>query len=67
MANITIKMKDGTVREFLHRGRAGGSYTKTLRYEGGMVVVEDEWGDRTAIPVADVAEVVEESHRGYGY
>ena len=34
MANIRVKMKNGEVKEFLHKPRAGGSYTKTLRYEG---------------------------------
>lgn len=66
MANITIKMKDGTVREFRHEGRAGGSYSKRLYYETGFVVVEDEWQTRTAIPAADIAEVIETPHR-YGW
>ena len=34
MANITVKMKDGSVREFPHKDRPGGSYTKTAKYEG---------------------------------
>jgi hypothetical protein len=59
MASIEIKMKDGTVRNFPHEGRAGGSYTKKATYEGAFVVITDEWGTRTAIPAADVAEVVE--------
>jgi hypothetical protein len=61
--DITITMKDGTVREFKHAGRAGGSYTVLVTYEGGFVVVEDEWYRRTAIPACDVAEVVETPHR----
>lgn len=65
--NITIKLKDGTVRAFPHQGRAGGSYTKTVRYEGAFVIVEDEWGRRTAFPAADVAEVHEAPHRGGGW
>ena len=64
MANITIKMKDGTVRKFLHEGRAGGSWTKSVRYEAAFAVVTDEYGKETAIPVADIEEVVSESHRG---
>jgi hypothetical protein len=31
--NIIVKMKNGTTKEFLHEGRAGGSYTKTTKYE----------------------------------
>ena len=65
MANITITMKDSTVRRFLHEGRAGGSYTKTIRYEGAFVIVTDEWGTETAIPAADVAEVRVDPHRGW--
>jgi hypothetical protein len=63
MADITVKMKDGTVRNFEHRGRAGGSYTKTVKYEGAFVIIEDEYYQRTAIPAADVAEVIESPHR----
>ena len=58
MADIRIKMKDGTVKEFPHRGRPGGSYTKSVRYEGGFVIVTDEWYAETAIPSELVAEVV---------
>jgi hypothetical protein len=65
MANITVKMKDGTVREFKHEGRAGGSYTKSVKYEGGFVIIEDEYYKRTAIPAADIVEVVEAPHRDY--
>lgn len=57
MANITIKMKDGTVKDFPHVGRAGGSYTKSIRYEGAFAIVTDEWYNETAIPVEDIAEV----------
>lgn len=61
MASITIKMKDGSIREFKHRGRPGGSYTKHIKFDGAFAVIEDEWGERTAIPAADIAEVVETS------
>lgn len=63
MSSITIKMKDGSVRNFPHEGRAGGSYTKKVKYEGAFVIVEDEWGKRTAMPAADIAEVVETPNR----
>lgn len=62
--NIVIRMKDGTTRDFPHEGRAGGSYTKTLTLEPGWAIVEDEWGSRTAIPQADIAEIKESPHRG---
>lgn len=55
--DITIILKNGTVREFKHEGRAGGSWTKSVMYEGAMVIVKDEWGRESAFPVADVEEV----------
>lgn len=63
MSNITVKMKDGTIRKFEHEGRPGGSYTKTLKLEGGFVIITDEWYKRVAIPAIDVAEVIEEPTR----
>lgn len=65
MAHIEVVLKDGTVRKFPHEGRPGGSYTKTVRYEGAFVIVRDEWDRETAFPAADVAEVKTEPHRGY--
>ena len=57
MASITIKMKDGSIKMFPHEGRPGGSWTKSIRYEGGFAVVKDEWGNETAFPASDIAEV----------
>lgn len=57
MTDIRIKMKDGTKRDFLHKGRSGGSYTKKIRYEGGMAIIKDEYYNETAIPVCDILEV----------
>lgn len=65
MSNITIKLKDGSTREFRHEGRPGGSYTKTLKFEGGFAIVEDEWSKRIAIPAEDIAEIVETPERRY--
>lgn len=64
MANITIIMKDSTVRRFPHEGRAGGSYTKTLKLEKGWAIVEDEWGEQTIIPEADIKEIKQTPNRG---
>ena len=55
--DIILEMRDGTSREFRHRGRPGGSYTKKLRYEPGFVVITDEWYSETAIPVEDIKEI----------
>lgn len=57
MASIKITKKDGEVLNFPHEGRAGGSYTKEIRYEGGFAIVTDEWGRETAIPREDIEQV----------
>lgn len=59
MSSVTVKFKDGTSRKFQEQGRAGGSWSVSVTYAEGMVIVEDEWGTRTAFPMADIAEVVE--------
>jgi hypothetical protein len=64
MANITIKFKDGAVRKFPHKGRCGGSYTKSVRYKEGFAIVTDEYGEETAFPSSDISEVVSEPHSG---
>ena len=63
MKNITIVMRDGTKKEHKHTGRAGGSYSKSVRYELGFVVVTDEYGNETAYPTEDIAEVKVENLR----
>ena len=63
-SRITIKLKDGTTREFVERGRAGGSWTIRVTFEGAFVIVTDEWDTRTVFPAADVAEVVDHPARG---
>ncbi len=63
MSNIVVVMKDGTKREFFHVGRAGGSYTKRLKLEGGAAIIEDEYYERTIIPLSDIAEIKETPHR----
>ena len=65
MASFTITMKDGTVREFPHQGRAGGSYTKSIRYEEGFVVIVDEWYGETSIPTADIKEIKKTPERRF--
>ena len=63
-SRITVKLKDGTTREFVEQGRAGGSWTISVTFEGAFVIVKDEWGKRTVFPAADVAEVVDNPARG---
>jgi len=64
MSNIIVRMKSGAIRKFMHEGRSGGSYTKSIRYEGGFAIIKDEWYTETAIPSSDIAEVVVEDHHG---
>lgn len=65
MASFKVRMKDGTVRDFPHAGRAGGSYTKSIEYVPGFVVITNEWGTKTSIPAADIAEVEERPERSW--
>ena len=60
--DITVIMKDGTKKEFPHEGRAGGSFSKSVRYEGGFAIIKDEWYNETAIPADDIAEVKVREH-----
>jgi hypothetical protein len=59
MSNIIITLKDGTQKKFLHEGRAGGSYTKTLTLRDGFAVITDEWYNKTIIPANDITEIKE--------
>ena len=63
MSSITVKMKDGTIKEFKHEGRPGGNYTKNAKPEGAFLVIEDEYYVKTYIPAADIAEVIERPNR----
>ena len=57
MSNIEVTMKNGAKQVYLHQGRAGGSYTKRLTFEGAFAVITDEYGVRTCIPANDIAEI----------
>lgn len=50
-------MKDGTVREFKHKPRPGGSYENSIKYEPGFVVFIDEYYNATSIPTDSIAEI----------
>lgn len=57
MKRITFTMKDGSKREFVERGRGGGSYTIRMKTDGEFAVVIDEWEHQTWIPSVDIAEI----------
>ena len=62
MPDIEIRFRDGSLRQFKHQGRPGGSYTKTLTFDGEFVIVTDEWGVRTVFSASDITEIVERPH-----
>jgi hypothetical protein len=55
--NIMITMKSGEVKRFMHQGRPGGGWTKSIRYEGAFAIITDEWSREIAIPVQDIKEI----------
>jgi hypothetical protein len=65
VADILIYMKDGTKKEFLYKGRGGGSWNNSVKYKESFAVIEDEWGNQTAIPSADIKEIEIRSGRSW--
>lgn len=65
MERITVFMKDGTRREFVERGRPGGSHTLRLKYEPGFAVIIDEYYNTVSIPVDDIKEIKTEAGRSW--
>jgi hypothetical protein len=63
MSDITVKMKDGTKREFKDRGAPGGSYSNSVKYEGMFAIIEDAYGNTTSIPSWDILEIYQETAR----
>lgn len=55
--NIKVFMKNGEIVLFKHEGRAGGSYTKELRYEGSFAIITDEYGNTTSFPSSDIEKI----------
>lgn len=64
MATYRLYMRDGTVKEFKDRGRPGGSYSQTLRYETDFVVITDCYGGETAFPSKDIREIQKDATQG---
>lgn len=54
---IRITFNDGTVKEFRHEGRGGGSWTKTLTLDEGWATVRDEYGATYSWPLPSIKEV----------
>ncbi len=62
MANIYLTMKSGEIKQFIHEGRSGGSYTKELTLKDGWAIIEDEWGKKYIFPSADIEKIEERPH-----
>lgn len=63
MSDIRVKMKDGKTKLFKDEGAPGGSYANKLKYDGAFAIVEDPYGNVTAIPAADIEEIEHDSSR----
>ena len=61
--DIIVLFRDGNKKEFLHQGRAGGSYTKSIRYEGQFAIIEDEYYNETIYPMDLIQEIKTSSNR----
>ena len=57
MRSITIELENGEIETFEHVGRAGGSYTISIRYEGEFAIVKNEWGHETAFPTCKIKKI----------
>ena len=55
---IKVTMKNGDKEEFRPQGRPGGSWTNSIRYEGGFAIITDEWGKETALPSGNIKSIV---------
>ena len=54
---IHWKDKNKPVTEIKSYGRAGGSYTMSLKYTESMMIVTDEYGGTKAFPISDIEQV----------
>ena len=57
MRLIRITFRDGTVKEWHHEGRSGGSYTKTLSLEPDWATVRDEYMSTESFPRDLIAKI----------
>lgn len=58
MQKIVVKFKDQRPDFVLtERGRPGGSWTISVLYEGGFVIIADEWLKTVAFPADDLISV----------
>jgi hypothetical protein len=63
MPNVLVKFRDGTEKVHKEDFRTGGSYTQTVTYESGVVIIVDVWGGQTIYPLDLVESVHVQSGR----
>jgi hypothetical protein len=54
---ISVTYTDGSKEEFPHKERPGGSWTNSIRYEGGFAIIKDSWGNEVAIPQSSIMRI----------
>ena len=56
MANVTVKLKNGTVRRFVYDA-IGGAACEGVKYEGGFAIICDRDFLKTSFPAADIESI----------
>ena len=56
MADIYVKMKDGSTKRFEHKGHPA-DWTNVIQYKGAFAVITDAVGNKTAIPASNISEI----------
>jgi len=63
MSDIKVIYIDGTEETFKDNGAPGGSYSNTIKHEGGFAVITDPFGNTTSIPSERINRVIHASDR----
>lgn len=63
MASYTVKMRDGSEREFPETSAPGGSYHTSLKMDGAFAVFQDAYGAQVIIPESLIAEISKRPER----
>jgi hypothetical protein len=65
MSDITIIYINGDQEYLKDNGALGGSYSQSVRYEEGFVVITDAYGGERAIPNSRINEIQIHSERSF--
>ena len=63
MPDITVVYRDGSREVFEELYRAGGSYHNSVRYEGGVAIIRDSYGNETGIPLDLISRIENPGYR----